>query len=418
MTIKKVGPFTGVNNTDEEEALGQRDLREAVNVDLTDRGLLKLRQGFSMLASGNFHSLWSGKNGTYAVKDNTLVRIGSDFSTTAVRTGLAPGRRVTYAEVADKVFYSNGYVNGCIVAGTDRPWGVEVPNPPTATTVSNGPLNAGTYAIKITAVDVYGEEGGASRLVTHTVSQGQGIVLTLPVATNAATSTFNIYVSSMDDDQLYLMASAEPETTVAVAPQHRSFPLETDQMGPMPVGTVLGAANGRVAVASGSAVWFSEPLAYGRTRLTRDYLGFEHEVVDGASVDGGWFVGTEAGVYFVSGRNPETAELVTASMALPVRGTFRNVDAAILGDSDASGKAAVWLSSKGFMVGFADGSVKELTSKRFSAPVGTVGATQLIEKAGLSRLLCTLKSPVDEDNNMALGDRVTAEVIRNGVVIN
>ena len=418
MTIRKVGPFAGVNNTDEEEALGQRDLREAVNVDLTDKGLLKLRQGFSLLASGNFHSLWAGENGAYAVKDNTLVKINSDFTTSPIRTGLAPGRRVTYGEVAGKVFYSNGDASGCVVAGEDRPWGVEIPNPPAATTVSDGPLNAGAYTIKITAVDSYGEEGGASRLVTHAVSQGQGIELALPVATSSSTAEFNVYVSSTNDDQLYLMASAPPGTSVAVSPHHRSFPLETDQMGPMPAGIVLGTANGRIAVASGNAVWFSEPLAYGRTRLTRNYLAFEHEIVDGAPVDGGWFVGTETGVFFVSGRDPETAELVTASMATPVRGTFRHIDSARLGDGDTGGRAVVWLSSKGFMAGFADGSVKELTSKRFSAPIGNVGATQLIEKAGLSKLLCTLKSPVDEDNNMALGDRVTAEVIRNGVVIN
>lgn len=86
-------------------------LRDAVNVD-TMGGQMKRRRGtVKVLAGSDCHSLWSDGTQQLFVDGTQLKQMfGAVTSLTSLTlmSGLAPGRRVSYAKVNDSVYFSNG----------------------------------------------------------------------------------------------------------------------------------------------------------------------------------------------------------------------------------------------------------------------------------------------------------------------
>lgn len=127
-TAPKLGPFvSGMSNRREDYALSGNEeegalLRDAINVDVSKQGRLRRRPGFERLISGSFlHSLWAPPSGEYGLymSGGSLMKIGANGSAIAVKTGLLPNQRMSFAHVNGDVFFSNGINKGSLAGA----WG-------------------------------------------------------------------------------------------------------------------------------------------------------------------------------------------------------------------------------------------------------------------------------------------------------
>ena len=69
-------------------------MKQADDIDIDKSGGIRKRKGYSLKISGSFHSLWSEGNDCFAVKNGSLVRIRSDYSTTDLVTGIGIMKRL------------------------------------------------------------------------------------------------------------------------------------------------------------------------------------------------------------------------------------------------------------------------------------------------------------------------------------
>jgi hypothetical protein len=103
---------------------GQSAARRIVNLDVTNTGPLQCRSGSTLAISvADAHSLWSSDTQAYYVAGSTLY--GFDGTTATARvSALTPGFTVSYAQVADDIYWSNGVQSGVLRAGvTPAAWG-------------------------------------------------------------------------------------------------------------------------------------------------------------------------------------------------------------------------------------------------------------------------------------------------------
>lgn len=416
----KLGPFKGINNVDEEVYLRQDELRESDNLDVTDRGVLKTRPGYALVQAGNFHSLFEAGGLAYVVKDGNLSVLRSDGSTTDLIQGVGKKSVVTYAKIGKDVAFSDGVSTG-VISGQHTGWlGVPTPQRPSLTVTTDGSMSEGVYAVRITFLDRNGEESGASKLATQLVPANSGLVVSWDAADIPdGVGTVSVYSSAPNGEVLYHVGDVDIGTTSIAIPAKllSTSELQTENLSPMPAGTIIGASRGRLLVAKGNVLWFSEPLRYGLTRLTRNYIQFEDDVIDGEPVEDGWYISTATSVFFLSGKDIQSSSIDACHNVPAVKGTMKTVDAAAFGGGENSGDVVIWLSGKGFMLGPPGGKPVELNRRKFSAPIAESGTISLLEGNGLSKVLCSMKGAGDMSNNVAVGDRVTATVKRNGTII-
>jgi len=119
--------FSGVKNTVSKERLSPDELESAVNVDLDDVGQPFSRRGRTRVATGDFHSLWTGYRRTYGVKDGVLGAINSDYSFVALQSGVGSDA-VSFDQIADTVYFSSRSASGKIdeLTNTVSGWGALV----------------------------------------------------------------------------------------------------------------------------------------------------------------------------------------------------------------------------------------------------------------------------------------------------
>lgn len=109
-----IAGFGGVDNKSAPESLIEFERRSAVAfavdsdaVDISRKGKLRRRKGYSLLTAGNFHSCWTSPSGvTFVVQDQTLSLVNDDYSLTAI--GATSHFPLSYAQVAHEVFLSDG----------------------------------------------------------------------------------------------------------------------------------------------------------------------------------------------------------------------------------------------------------------------------------------------------------------------
>lgn len=135
MAIKpqRIGPFPlGMDNRvpDYSTSLpeGGDLLRDALNVDVTVRGAVKTRQGFSVAVSGtDVHSLWAPLEGGFALycDAGNLYRTTSAMAPVMVAPGFGQMGPVRYAQVNEAIYFTDGVRAGSYhpSAGPTPAWG-------------------------------------------------------------------------------------------------------------------------------------------------------------------------------------------------------------------------------------------------------------------------------------------------------
>lgn len=415
-----VGPFElGVNNRRAEYDLvesngrgeDKRFVRAAVNVDLDKTGLAVRRNGYALAISGtDCHSLWGNATGLYYVDYTTLCslrRVGATWVSTPLLAGLTPGRPMSYTDIGGKVVFSNGVQLGALSGGALATFGVPaMASAPALSASLGGSLLAGTYQFTFTQRSADGQESAAIAPAAITVAANSTISISgIPALTGGATSTA-VYMTEPNSSELMLLVRLTAgQTSYSVsAPPSLGGRCQTLFMAPMPPGQIVRYNNGRLLVASGSMLYYSEPYALALYRPARGFIPFPEPITMIESLPSGFYVSADR-TYWVAG-DVGGAELAEV---LPYR--------AVLGTSGAApdGEACWWMSERGQVRADDQGQVNNVQEEAVSPAGASYGASFLREQDGKKHIVSALFGA--QEQATVARTYMDAEVIRKETIL-
>lgn len=157
-----------------------------------------------------------------------------------------------------------------------------------------------------------------------------------------------------------------------------------------PIGTLIAAIDGRIYIAQGSVLFYSDPYSLNAFDLARGYFQFESDVTMVRKVTEGIFVGTASCVWFLRGTSPKNYRLIKASRSPVYKGTDVLVELADLTPKEflqnRTGEAVMWTGPEGVTIGMPDGQVNFLTRDKIDELSAIKGGGAVIN----GRYVCTL----------------------------
>lgn len=420
----------GIDNLHREDSLPFGALREAINIDLDYQGKPSRRRGKQRVLEGEVHSITAlPQGGLAAVVDGDLNVYSIDDPTAPalVTTVVADigDRTLSWGHTPHRSFWTDGASLRMLTAAfqDDEAW-PRVPGwPATADPMSAGGLAAGDYQVVLTSVDNAGRESGAGRaFLVSSVPEGGGILLSgLPDPPEAR--FLAVYVTAANDDVLHLVAMATPGDAYMITGGDRGRVLEPQQqwLEPMPAGQALCVCMGRLFVAQGRTLYFSEPTRYG-AMLPDNRITFGENISllapTGSGPEAGLYVAAGRRTMYLAGGNPKEAPLTVARAVGAVPGTSILVHTSAFSSAFKDlppNQASVWISADGvYCLGLPGGSILPLTEKRLVLPLNaTDGATMLRTDDGLSQIVTSLSG--GDTNTAGATDKLVGTIYRGGI---
>lgn len=397
-------------------------LRDATNVDITQKGHALRRSGYTQLTQGFYHSLWSEPSISFGVcvKDGVLTALTTDngIVETAVKD-VNPYLPVSFCAVNGEVYWSNGTEKGRILPTlTAAHWGMPVPPQPSLVAASGGSLYAGRYQITLTYEDAHGEEYGACTPVHTDLEENASLEVTVGAGWPSEAAVVNVYVTRPNGEIFYLAKAMYYPGTVTIAQGDLAVGrmLETLDRQDPPAGQIVREFNGRIYIARRDTVVFTEALRYGVARLSQGIYMFPSDVTLLEPSSDGVYVGMNGQIVFLAGADPYNVTQLHVSPHSPIpRSSVR-----VPGERFAANARHVplWWGQDGAMVaGMPGGQILPLTRDRLALPKHQFGAMMLREREGMSQVVSVLRRG-EESNNLGASDSVVAEVRRNCVKLN
>jgi hypothetical protein len=413
--LPTIGPFpAGVNNRRDDHELrqpvqgGSIDLlRSATNVDLTDEGKVRRRPGFTQaIAQDGCHSLWGdGNTGFYAAGSglHQLRESGPGVAASLVRDDLAPGQPMSYCEAGGTYYYTGSGHIGMVRDGVRIDFTPRLNVTPVLSAIP-GALSAGRYQFCFTQMGIAGESAATVPQVIDLPTGGGIRISSIPPA--ASGTTLRAYMTAANGE-VFGRVDLQVNAGVAeiVAPPELGARCQTLLLEPMPAGSIVRHSNGRLLVAVGNLLCYSEPFANGLFRPSKNYIPFAAPVSVVEPCGSGVFVVADKTYWF-------DGDLATASMveklpygAVPHSG----------GSGPTDSNTVFWISTRGLVFGGADGSVRNAQEKQLALAGGAAGATLYREQEGMTHILTAVRDPMQ--TTAAASSYFDAEIVRKGVVL-
>lgn len=418
----------GVDNISPEQDLVRDDkgrtviaVRQAINVDLSPGGKPRRREGRTrVLAGARLHSAWRDGDLPFALYVAAGALYGFQPGKTFLITdGIAPGLPVSYALVADRVFWSNGYDRGVVTAnGSAAPWGCPTPQgqPTAAAITGQGGLDAGRYQVAVTWSLATGEESGAVLAELVEVEQGGGIQLTDFPVPPPEVARVRVYLSPANGDVLYHAQDLSPALPVAiVGAGRRGKPLDSQFLDNMPAGQLVRLFNGRLVIAADTDLCWSESLRYGLTHPANNRIGFGSRIpllesVGVGNESAGMYVADAKRTYWLGGTDPSRWSQSIAYPHSAVRGSGLTVPGTVFGLESAA-PVAYWLASNGVAcLGLPGGQVLPLRENQAVAPDAKSAASLFRERNGMRHVVTAISDTAPR--GMVMGDRAVTTIER------
>ena len=243
----------------------------------------------------------------------------------------------------------------------------------------SGSLPQGTYGVAVAWLRD-GLESPLSAMSACDVDDDGGLSITLPLSLDSSVTGVRLYLTRHNGGEL-LRAGDFPvgQTTMQVtllptlgAPA--TFP-HTD---PMPGGQYLAQWRGRLLVARGSVLRFSEALAYHIHSPLHGFVQLPQRITFLAPVDSGVFVGQVDHVAFLRGADLGELALERKPVGAPVPGSALALPADAAGQFGEGARPVVaWLGGSGFALGTPDGGIIETRARRITGVRGARGSSAL-----------------------------------------
>jgi hypothetical protein len=377
-----LGPWPGgMNNRQPDYALPAGTVRNAVNADFDAVGFVRRRSGYSKVYAGaGLRSGFSCPAGTFFAEANSLKQLNDD-NTAAV---VAPifGDHVAYEYFNGVVYYSDGVVTGKIAGGIAHEWGLQPPPSPQLYGAA-GTLQPGVYVAALTYVDALGVEHGASEISTiELVSPGGVTFYNLPPG-----RIVRLYLSTPNGTTLFAAAQLSDGSsayTVSSPGYDAAGTLNTSFVTPPPPGRIIRQYNGRMYIADGSTLWYTEPYAPDRIMASKNFFVFSDPITVVEPVDGGLIVVADK-TYLYAGPGPEKFEQEIKLHYGAVFGTSCRVP-----NTDD----VMWYSTRGVVMADSSGSVTNRQEANVAAESGTTGAAIAMDSDGVRKFIASVRDPV------------------------
>lgn len=400
MKTTPIGPFLGVNNRLPDFALSVRDkgdwLRDAVNVDIDNAGRVRRRAAAALVqAMTNADSLYmTSVTSGYLRRGAAIYAITLPTYSETLFKVLSADAPLSWAAFNGVLYYSNGTDSGRIEGGVAYPWGLATPNTPTCANIA-GTLYAGKYQVGVSYYNnVTGEEGGISASSSPSLSSDGGIRVTLPGASTGATHV-NVYFSTVNGSiPMFIGSYAVGTSTVDVAAEPTRLRESNGRFeAPLPAGTQVFMANGRLCSVSGNRINLGSPARPGY------YIPIDgRQRAEGAPMDYGYItfpanvdlaVPTQMGVYvaygdvtqFFAGTDLAATELVKDVLHYgAVPGTAFVVP-------HKENPLVGWFGAHGIVLGDPQGLVKDAMIDNVDLTPPASGTSTVIQTDGYKRVI-------------------------------
>jgi len=410
--------FNGLNNVLPPERTDPKYLKTAMNIDIDKSGGIRKRKGYTRVDTGNYHSLWADGGDCFAVKDGNIVQIRDDYSISNIFTGVGD-TPISFAKVDDSTYYTSEGYTGVITAGVRRSFGIGGPNPRPLLSLGNGVLTKGTYQVSLTYVASDGRESGASLAQVVDVPANGAIVLSgIPTSPDSSVDRVRVYCSTPNGEVLYLVDELpHPVASFTIFAVHGGMtPLKSFNVYQAPNGHLIRYAHGRMLIAQDNILWYSEPFAYEWWKPHSNFYVFEDRITAIMPTEGGMWVAADK-LYYLMGKDITQVRRKEVEPVKVVEGSdVKIVGSYIFIENTPIGYKWLVTTNKGIYVCFNDGIALNMTEKNVSFPEAEKGTATFIQEEGINRYVSLLQKKRDSDNT-AVGDLVTATIIRNGVAI-
>lgn len=392
-------PVLGVDLLSDETSLPEGAVRSADNFDIRRDGSFKRRDGYAVIESGaDYHSLFSTE------RHGILVARGSSLYSLRPRTlelswlfDTGCDGPIEFERYNDHLYLIS---RGAFwwIAGDDlvaRRVGVAPPESiPDIEPTAAGALPAGRYSVAISRVDERGEESRAV-FAGSIYCAGGGLRLSgLAIDLGAS---YRVYLTPPDGDTLYLSETFLAAFSEYVVTRPPAGMIRTSQhLRPMPPGDFVRGHAGRLYVADGNTLWFSEALRPHLHDPRHNFITFAGQIKFIESVEAGLLVGDEHGVVLLTGKEPEQFQQRRVSGAQPVRRSSLKLKGANFNKdiTDTDMDVVVWLSTEGYMLARASGDVVSLHPERVRVAAGLEGRSRFVIRDGIKQII-TLVAATD-----------------------
>ena len=399
--------FRGLRNNVGANTFAPGDLSVALNVDIDDALNIKRRRGYSTpMTTAIDRSIWAHGAVCLGVGGDTLKLVNPDYTTKTLRTGLAPGRPLSYAVIDDRVFWSNGVETGVVQDSACRSWGMTPPTVPVAAPAA-GSMPAGSYQYAVAYLRNDGQESGTPRAGTITLAADGGVALTnISVSSDPTVAYKAIYMTATNGETLFAVGMIpNVQTTFTVAETRQlASPLLTQFLGPPPAGNYIAESRGHMIVADGNRLYPSEPYApelfdYRRSIVLEDVITMIAPINDGSRMRmHGVYIGTQNHLIWLQGDSPANWEYRVLAQYGVIPGTLFYGDGDLLGAGDSKEKIAFFATQRGFCAGKMAGDFINLTEARFAYPIQAQGAGVVRRHRGMAQYVVSLRGEETQGN--------------------
>lgn len=118
---KTNGLNTLIDPVDLDISKGIQELAVANNVDISDKGRLSRRKGYTEVLSGSYHSLFCDGGEAIVVSGTNLCLLNNDYTTTTIAQ-VTQGAKLSCCKINDDIYYCNGHECGIVRNGSVVDW--------------------------------------------------------------------------------------------------------------------------------------------------------------------------------------------------------------------------------------------------------------------------------------------------------
>ena len=402
----------GVDNRRSDDDIDDDSLRDAVNVDVSVSGRVRMRRGITQsLAMAGAHSLFSdGQRMLFATAASLRSMTFPGPLTSLLLTDSRLRNTLSYVSVNGVTYFSNELINGKVnAAGAYEPWGI-VP-PATQPVCTGSPVGIGTarqYQVSCTFITASGMESGSNLLPVLVICGDPANIVasSIPQSADPRVIATRLYVTNTDGEIFYRDQDV-PAGVTSVAMNGffgRGGPFSSQFMSPPPAGQLVEYLNGIIYIAQGSTLWHTEPLSYDLHTPRKNFISFGSRITMVKAVPDGLFVSADQ-TYFIEHMGTDD---VKRRVVLP----HRAIEGAACGVPDSTD--VMWFSERGFVRGSAGGAVRLLTDAQISVDVYAKGALSFDENNGQRTIIAALNGPTP---GAAATEFTAADAIRRAEIL-